>query len=127
MVLLLLSGRIHSATQKASNSPQDKVEKIIFDTDIGDDIDDAYALGFLLRSPEVQVVGVTTAFEDTHLRSRLATRFLDSAGRRDVPVYEGPKTAGKTHFSQNKWAEGSPDRSYPDAIEVILNTIRRDP
>ena len=50
--------------------------KVIFDTDIGDDIDDAYALGLLLRSPGVQVVGVTTAFQDTHLRARLVTRFL---------------------------------------------------
>ena len=121
VLLLVLAGRTHSAT------PQAAVAKVIFDTDIGDDIDDAYALGFLLRSPEVQVVGVTTAFEDTHLRARLATRFLDSAGRRDVPVYEGPKTAGKAHFSQSKWAEGSPDRTYPDAIEFMLNTIRRDP
>ncbi|HEY1966049.1 MAG TPA: nucleoside hydrolase, partial [Acidobacteriaceae bacterium] len=98
-----------------------------FDTDIGDDIDDAYALALLLRSPEVQVVGVTTAFEDTHLRARLAARFLKSAGRVEVPVYEGPKTPGKPHFTQSKWAEGSPDRSYPDAIEFMLSTIRSDP
>ncbi len=121
MLLLLLVGRTHSAAAQAT------VSKVIFDTDIGDDIDDAYALGFLLRSPEVQVLGVTTAFEDTHLRARLATRFLNSAGRGDVPVYEGPKTAGKSHFTQGKWAEGSPDRTYPDAIEFMLNTIRRDP
>jgi len=127
MVLLLLIGRIHSATPKASNSPQDKVEKIIFDTDIGDDIDDAYALGLLLRSPEVQVVGVTTAFEDTHLRARLTTRFLKSAGREDIPVYEGPSTLGKPHFTQSKYAQSSPDHSYPDAIEFMVNTIRRDP
>jgi purine nucleosidase len=101
--------------------------KVIFDTDIGDDIDDAYALGLLLRSPEVKVLGVTTAFEDTHLRARLATRFLESAGRKDVPVYEGPKTAGKSHFTQSKWAEASPDRTYPDAIEFVLDTIRKNP
>jgi purine nucleosidase len=121
MLLLLLVGRTHSA------APQATAAKVIFDTDIGDDIDDAYALGFLLRSPEVQVLGVTTAFEDTHLRARLATRFLNSAGRGDVPVYEGPKTAGESHFTQSKWAEGSPDRTYPDAIEFMLNTIRSDP
>ena len=121
MLLLLLVGRTHSAT------PQATAAKVIFDTDIGNDIDDAYALGFLLRSPEVRVLGVTTAFEDTHLRARLATRFLNSAGREDVPVYEGPKTAGKSHFTQSQWAEGSPDRTYPDAIEFMLNTIRRDP
>jgi purine nucleosidase len=121
MSFLLLVGRTHSA------APQATVSTVIFDTDIGDDIDDAYALGFLLRSPEVRVLGVTTAFEDTHLRARLATRFLNSAGRGDVSVYEGPKTAGKPHFSQSEWAEGSPDRSYPDAIEFILNAIRSHP
>ena len=119
--LLLLGGSTRSARLPAT------VAKVIFDTDIGDDIDDAYALGFLLRSPEVQVVGVTTAFEDTHLRARLTTRFLKSAGRSEIPVYEGPKTPGKPHFTQSKWAEGSPDRSYPDAIEFMLDTIRKDP
>jgi purine nucleosidase len=120
-LLLLLAGLTHPVVSQAVAS------KVIFDTDIGDDIDDAYALGFLLRSPEVQVLGVTTAFQDTHLRARLATRFLNSAGRGDVPVYEGPKTAGESHFTQSKWAEGSPDRTYPDAIEFVLDTIRKNP
>jgi len=101
--------------------------KVIFDTDIGDDIDDAYALGLLLRSPEVQVLAVTTGFEDTHLRARLAARFLSAAGRGDVPVYEGPKTAEARHFSQKKWAEGTADQSFPDAIELVLETIRKNP
>jgi purine nucleosidase len=107
--------------------PQAVPSKVIFDTDIGDDIDDAYALGLLLRSQEVKVLGVTTAFQDTHLRARLAARFLESAGRKDVPVYEGLKTTGKSHFTQTKWAEGLPDRTFPDAIEFVLETIRRNP
>jgi inosine-uridine nucleoside N-ribohydrolase len=118
---LLVIGTTPSVTPHTSPS------KVIFDTDIGDDIDDAYALGFLLRSPEVGVVGVTTAFQDTHLRARLASRFLNSAGRSDVPVYEGPKTAGKSHFTQSKWAEGSPNQTYPDAITFMLDTIRKYP
>jgi purine nucleosidase len=121
MLLLLPAGLAHAAVAQAGAA------KVIFDTDIGDDIDDAYALGLLLRSPEVQMVGVTTAFGDTHLRARLATRFLKAAGRGEIPVYEGPKTAGTSHFSQRKWAEGSPDRSYPDAIEFMLKTIRESP
>jgi inosine-uridine nucleoside N-ribohydrolase len=32
-----------------------------------------------------------------------------------------------SHFTQRKWAEGSPDRSYPDAIEFALNAIRKNP
>jgi purine nucleosidase len=127
-LFLLLAGPAHAAgPQGGAAVPQRGAAKVIFDTDIGDDIDDAYALGFLLKSPEVQVLGVTTAFEDTHLRARLTTRFLKAAGRGEVPVYEGPKTAAASHFSQRKWAEGSPDRSYPDAIEFVLKTIRENP
>jgi len=121
MLLLASVGLAHPAAQQPRNS------KVIFDTDIGDDIDDAYALGFLLRSPEIKVLGVTTAFGDTHLRARLATRFLNAAGRGDVPVFEGPKTIAKSDFTQRKWAEGSPDQAYPDAIGFILDAIRRNP
>jgi inosine-uridine nucleoside N-ribohydrolase len=42
-------------------------------------------------------------------------------------VFEGPKTIAKSDFTQRKWAEGSPDRAYPDAIDFILDTIRRNP
>src|SRR5580698_8228685 len=104
LMVLLLAG------VSRAGAPQGVVAKVIFDTDIGDDIDDAYALGLLLRSPEVQVVGVTTAFEDTHMRARLAARFLSAAGRGDVPVYEGPKTAEAKQFTQEKWAEGTAER-----------------
>jgi inosine-uridine nucleoside N-ribohydrolase len=121
VLLLLLLGLAPLAV------PQAVTSKVIFDTDIGDDIDDAYALGFLLRSPEVKLLGVTTAFGDTHLRARLTTRFLNAAGRGNVPVYEGPKTIAKSDFTQRKWAEVSPDRVYPDAIEFILDTIRKNP
>jgi purine nucleosidase len=120
-LLVLLVGLSHPA------EAQGVASKVIFDTDIGDDIDDAYALALLLRSPEVQVLGVTTAFEDTHLRARLAARFLTEIGRGDVPVYEGLKTGAAAHFTQKKWAEGSADRSFPDAIEFVLETIRKNP
>ena len=33
---------------------------VIFDTDIGTDIDDAYALAQNIGSPELKIVGVTT-------------------------------------------------------------------
>ncbi len=121
LLLWLVADSVSPAGAKAVAS------KVIFDTDIGDDIDDAYALGLLLRSPEVQVLGVTTAFEDTHLRARLAARFLSAAGRGDVPVYEGPKTAAAAHFTQREWAEGTADRTFPDAVEFVLDTIRKNP
>ena len=58
---------------------------VILDTDIGDDIDDAFALALLLQSPEIKLLGITTAFGDTELRARLVERYLaavDSRGSR---------------------------------------------
>ncbi|QHT59432.1 nucleoside hydrolase [Paenibacillus lycopersici] len=64
-------------------------EKIIIDTDIGDDIDDALAIAFALNSPEVEVVGLTTVFGDTGARARIAASLLRTAGRTGIPVYAG--------------------------------------
>src|SRR5258707_2527849 len=61
-------------------------EKIIIDTDIGSDIDDAFAVGLALQSPEFQILGISSACGDTHLRARLLSRLLKPTGRTDIPV-----------------------------------------
>ncbi len=62
---------------------------LIIDTDVGDDIDDALALGLALRCPELRLVGVTTVFRDAPRRALLAREVLDTFGAADVPVYAG--------------------------------------
>jgi inosine-uridine nucleoside N-ribohydrolase len=64
-------------------------QKIIVDTDIGTYYDDALAVLLACRSPELELVGVTTVYGDTNLRSRIARKVLNIAGRRDVPVCTG--------------------------------------
>jgi len=64
-------------------------QKIILDTDIGDDIDDAYALALILGSGELDLVGVTTVFKNTPARARLAQTILKLAARGEVPVAAG--------------------------------------
>jgi len=64
-------------------------QKVILDTDIGDDIDDAYALALILASDEFDLVGVTTVFGNTAARARQAQTILKLAGRQDVPVAAG--------------------------------------
>lgn len=76
----------------------------ILDTDIGDDIDDAFALALALRSPELKLLGVTTAFGDTELRARLVDRFLDAVGRGDIPVNIGIPTPHTNVFTQAAYA-----------------------
>lgn len=102
-------------------------EKVILDTDIGDDIDDAFALGLVLSNPRMQLLGVTTAWGNTALRARLASRLLCDVGRGDVPVYAGPRTETSNAFTQAQWASRFPDRSWPDAVPFILDQIRKYP
>jgi purine nucleosidase/pyrimidine-specific ribonucleoside hydrolase len=64
-------------------------QKVVLDTDIGDDIDDALALGLILASWELELVGVTTVFKNTVARARQARTILKVAGRGNVPVAAG--------------------------------------
>src|SRR5262249_37867116 len=63
--------------------------RIVLDTDIGTDVDDALALALALASPEIELVAVPTASGDTALRARIAARLLALAGRTEVPVHAG--------------------------------------
>ncbi len=83
---------------------------VILDTDIGDDIDDAFALALILRSPELHLLGVETAFGDTELRARLVDRYLAAVGRSDVPVLAGSSGPQTSHFSQAAYARQWPER-----------------
>ena len=62
---------------------------VLIDTDIGDDIDDALALALALRSPEIELRGVTTVFGDTLKRAHLASHLLHVFGREDIPIAAG--------------------------------------
>lgn len=62
---------------------------ILIDTDIGSDIDDAFAIALALQSPEVEIKGVTTVFCNTDRRTALAEMLLKLAGRGDIPVHTG--------------------------------------
>ena len=54
---------------------------IVLDTDIGSDIDDAFALALVLASPELDLRAVTIVSGDTQARARLAAKMLWVAGQ----------------------------------------------
>jgi purine nucleosidase len=62
---------------------------IVLDTDIGTDIDDAYALILAAVSPEVDLRAVTTVNYDVCLRARIAKALLKLIGRSKVAVSAG--------------------------------------
>lgn len=115
---------------RAQSSPSAPLpEKVIIDTDIGDDIDDAFAVALALRSPELQILGITTTFGDTETRARLLDRFLAETGHPDIPVASGAPTPPKSTFTQRRYSESghSARASHADAITFLLDQIRRNP
>src|SRR5580693_7162270 len=53
---------------------------VILATDIGDDIDDTWALGFLLKSPELSLKLVATDYGKAPYRAALLGKFLEKTG-----------------------------------------------
>ena len=126
-VFLIACGVAQAQPAKESQPAR---EKIIIDTDVGDDVDDAFAVALALKSPEFEILGFTAAFGDTPARARMLDRMLAEAGRGDIPIAMGAASkVNLTGFSQRHYAEGGKvaPRSYPDATDFILNQIRRHP
>jgi purine nucleosidase len=108
----------------AQGAPQ----KIIIDTDIGDDVDDAFALALAVKSPEFEILGVTTTFGDTEARAKIVDRFLGEVGRQEIPVLAGKPTETKNPMSQRKYGEGRFVKgAHSDAVDFILSEIRKYP
>jgi purine nucleosidase len=125
----LLAGSSHGQPQTTAlleRAPQ----LVIIDTDIGDDVDDAFAVGLALQSPELKILGITTAWGNTPLRAKLVARLLQATGRTDIPIAVGSEkypAKGKLTFSQAKYAEQGPHGTFPAAVEFLLGEIRQHP
>lgn len=63
--------------------------KVILDTDIGDDIDDAVALALAMKISEIELCGVVTTYRNSRMRAKIAMALLDGWNRLDIPVYCG--------------------------------------
>jgi purine nucleosidase len=104
-------------------------QKVIIDTDIGDDIDDAFALALALSSPELQILGVTAAWGDTQVRARVADRMLCDTGMESIPIAAGVSTESKMVLDHAPFARSfsKPVRQYPPAADLILDQIALSP
>lgn len=97
---------------------------VLLDTDLGSDVDDAYALVCAVLHPSLEVVAITTAHDPNGQRARLVTRLLRATGREDVPVFVGRSSPQSPHITLEPWAEGvegfdPPAESAPEAIVRI--------
>ncbi|MEN9364165.1 MAG: hypothetical protein RI903_1474 [Bacteroidota bacterium] len=93
-------------------NPSTKKQKVIFDCDLGDDIDDAYALAYLLAlQSDYEILGITTCYGRTEDRALLAKKFLVETGQTHIPVFAGRNTSSSStranwYADQFYWAKG---------------------
>lgn len=100
---------------------------VIIDTDIGDDVDDVFAVGLALSSPEFKILGITSAWGDTALRAQMIDRLLCETGRTGIPVHEGVPTKTDTVFTQAPWARAGVARAHTDGVAFLLEQIKAHP
>lgn len=114
------------ARQLVQSGKAGQPQLVILDTDVGDDIDDAYALAFALQSPELRILGITTAYGNTELRARLVDRFLRAVGQ-GLPVAAGVSAPQSNVFTQAAYAEQAPAHPHPDGVQFLLEQIHQHP
>lgn len=116
--------------------------KLLLDTDIGSDIDDAVCLAWLLREPACELLGITTVTGDVATRASLASSICHRLGHSQIPIHPGlakplivpesrqPDVPQADIFaaSGNKWKRTSAsDFSRHEAVHFLQRTIRANP
>lgn len=114
-------------------------QKVLIDTDIGEDIDDILTVAFALLSPEFEVLGITTTDGDTHARGRITRKLTAVCGCPQVPVAAGfmlnmpqpdPATIGRGSVTQWDLApdeSGLPPEADVRAAELIAQVADAHP
>ncbi len=120
----LLLGQTGSASRSRSRKPI----PVILATDIGDDIDDTWALGFLLKCPELDLKLAATEYGNAQYRARLLAKFLQTTGHAQVPVAVGPGAEPRGEGGQAAWVKDYDLSSYPgkvhsNGVQAIIDTI----
>lgn len=110
---------------------QGAVTPVILDTDIGDDIDDTWALAMLLGMPELDVKLIVTDYGNTPQRTRLVAKILQQVGRTDIPIGTGVKTADEP-LPQQRWVGDFDLATYrgqvhADGVGALIDAIHAQP
>jgi len=108
--------------------------KVLLDTDIGSDIDDAVCLSYLLANPDCELMGITTVSGEAEKRARIASALCKVAGK-EIPIFPGAEKPllisqlqpeAKQASALNKWEH---DSRFPKgrALDFLRETIYSHP
>jgi inosine-uridine nucleoside N-ribohydrolase len=111
-------------------SAAEKKTPVILDCDIGDDIDDTWALGLLVKSPELDLKLVVTDYGKVNYRPLIVAKFLEKVGRTDVAVGIGVDAKSQGSGPQAGWVKGYDLQKYPgkvhtDGVQAIIDLIMK--
>jgi len=110
-----------------------KTYNVHLDTDIGDDIDDAFCLALMLASPEIVLKSISTVFLYTDVRADLCREMCEAAGR-DVKVVPGLRGVMSPrrlfdyskrilhHTPKKSWEYPSPEAALLPALQEARKT-----
>jgi purine nucleosidase len=108
--------------------------KVLLDTDIGTDVDDAVALAYLLCQPDCELLGITTVTGESEKRASLASVMCQAAGK-EIPIYPGADHPMRGEQRQPiaqqaaalpRWPHQT-DFPLNQAIDFLADTIRAYP
>lgn len=94
-------------------------KKILIDTDIGGDVDDALALALALNSPELEVVGITNVYLANEWRANVTRNMLKVYGREDIPVCTGAEKPLIGWWDENRIPNSSADFASIEGDEKL--------
>lgn len=105
-----------------------KPTPVVLVADIGDDIDDTWALGLLLKSPELDLKLVVGDYGKAQYRACLFAKILQSTGHTNVPVGVGLDIEPRGGGGQSEWVGDYKLENYPgpvikDGVQAIIDTI----
>lgn len=117
--------------------PDEPRVPVILDTDIGTDVDDAYALVLCATHKKIDLLGVVTWNAKPEVRSAIAKKLLVLAGRDDVPVASGRSKArdghdpfwggweGKGLLTDGEMVEGISEKSASQLMSQLIENCDR--
>jgi inosine-uridine nucleoside N-ribohydrolase len=109
-------------------------QKILLDTDIGSDIDDAVCLAYLLANPACELLGITTVTGEGEQRAQMASALCNIAGQ-EIPIYIGAEQPLLVDQKQPQAPQAAALARWPhvrgfargQAIPFLQRTIRQNP
>lgn len=108
--------------------------KVLLDTDIGTDVDDAVCLAYLLSHPDCELLGITTVTGEAEKRASLASVLCKATGK-EIPIYPGADRPMQGDQRQPVAQQAAVLSGWPhethfplnQAVDFLANTIRAHP